>query len=147
MIKELINKLFKKPDNSVSFKSGMDLTGLPVVTLYQGEKKLNFLLDTGSSDSIIDTNILDSIDYTKSDYHNTLMGMEGEQKVVPLCLITLTYNNKDYEFAYLQNDMKKVFGHIKKASGVTLHGILGSNFFNQFKYILDFNELIAYSKA
>jgi hypothetical protein len=43
--------------------------------------------------------------------------------------------------------MKEAFGHMKQDTGVTLHGIIGSKFFNKFKYVLDFDELIAYSKA
>ena len=42
--------------------------------------------------------------------------------------------------------MSDAFGHIKKDTGVTVHGIIGSLFFNEFKYVLDFDELIAYSK-
>lgn len=149
MIKRFFNKLFKNNDTSdaVSFKSSMDLTGLPIVTFYQGEKKLNFLLDTGATDSIIDSNVLDSIEHAESDAATTLMGIDGKKKIVPFCLITLSYNNKDYTFTYLANDMSEAFAHVKNDTGVSLHGIIGSNFFNKFKYILDFNELIAYSKA
>ena len=43
-------------------------------------------------------------------------------------------------------DMTAAFGSIKKETGVTIHGILGAKFFNEFKYVLDFKELIAYSK-
>ena len=44
------------------------------------------------------------------------------------------------------SDLDKPFNNIKKESGVTIHGILGNNFFKKYKYVLDFDKLIAYSK-
>jgi hypothetical protein len=147
MIKRILNKLFGKNYEPISFKQGLDLTELPVITLYQGEKKFNFLLDTGSNDSIIDANILDDIDHTMQEHSAVLFGLEGNKRVVEKCYITLTHNSTEYTYTYLISDMKAVFDGIKKETGVTLHGLLGSKFFNKYKYVLDFDALIAYSKA
>ena len=145
MLKKFLNKLFGKPD-VMSFKAGFDLTDMPVITLYQGDKKFNFLLDTGSTDSIIDSNILKEIDYKAKNAVSNLFGMEGQTKQVKSCEITLYFGNKGYTYDYLINDMSQAFGQIKDSTGVNLHGIIGSKFFNKFKYVLDFAELIAYSK-
>ena len=145
MLKKFLNKLFGKPD-VMSFKAGFDLTDMPVITLYQGDKKFNFLLDTGSTDSIIDSNILKEIDYKVKNAVSNLFGMEGQTKQVKSCEITLYFGNKGYTYDYLINDMSQAFGQIKEETGVNLHGIIGSKFFNKFRYVLDFDELIAYSK-
>lgn len=145
MIKKLINKILGK-HNELSFKAGFDLTDLPVITLYQGDKKFNFLLDTGSTDSIIDSNILKEIDYKVKNTVSNLFGIEGQPKQVKSCKITLYFGNKGYTYDYLINDMSQAFGQIKDNTGVNLHGIIGSKFFNKFRYVLDFAELIAYSK-
>ncbi len=143
----IIKKLFNtNPKEAISFKQGFDLTELPCITLYQGDKKFNFLLDTGSNDSIIDSNILGNIEHTVSDRKTSLFGLEGTKRVVESCKIKLEYKSKSYEFDYLISNMKEAFSHIKAESGVTLHGIIGSRFFNKYKYVLDFDELIAYSK-
>ena len=42
--------------------------------------------------------------------------------------------------------MKTAFENIKKETGVTVHGILGSRFFKQNESILDFCEFKAYFK-
>ena len=148
MFKKLFNKLFNKTNfEPMSFKQGFDLTELPVITLYQGDKKFNFLLDTGSNDSIIDKNILGSIEHTVTNKSSNVFGFEGNKKAVPICSIVLTYKNNKYEYDYLVSDMAACFGNIKQETGVTLHGIIGSKFFNQYKYVIDFDELIAYSKA
>lgn len=146
MIKKLFNKLFGKIEK-ISFQQAFDLTEMPIITLYQGEKKFNFLLDTGSNNSIIDSNILDQIERKIINERSSLFGMEGNVKEVSMCKIVLSYKDKEYEYKYLIQDMKAPFDNIKNSTGVTLHGIIGSNFFNEYKYILDFNELVAYSKV
>lgn len=148
MLKEFFKRLFSnKPSDSISFKQGYDLTELPVITLYQGEKKFNFLLDTGSNSSIIDENIIKSINHKRVETESNLFGLEGQKKTVHMCTIALEYKDKVYEYDYLICDMKEAFGHMKQDTGVTLHGIIGSKFFNKFKYVLDFDALIAYSKS
>ena len=145
MIKKIFNKIFKQK-NGMSFRQGFDLTELPIVTLYQGNKRYNFLLDTGSNDSIIDSNILKQMEYKKTDGQSDLFGLGGSTTRVSICNITLSYKDREYNYDYLVNDMSAPFDRIKQSSGVILHGIIGSKFFNQFKYVLDFDELIAYSK-
>lgn len=146
MIKKLLNKLFSKVEK-ISFQQAFDLTEMPIITLYQGNNKFNFLLDTGSNNSIIDKNILDQIDHKIINERSNLFGMEGRVQEVSMCKIVLSYKEKEYEYKYLIQDMKAPFDNIKNTTGVTLHGIIGSNFFNEYKYVLDFSELVAYSKA
>lgn len=150
MIRRIISLFYgKKNDikkNEMSFKEGFDLTEMPVVTFKCGDRKLTFLLDTGSNNSIIDSNVLDSIPHEMTDETSDLFGLEGNTVKTRICRIRLTYKDTDYEYDYLINDMSQCFGQIKRDTGVTLHGLLGSNFFNRFKYVLDFDSLIAYSK-
>lgn len=146
MIKKIIHKLLKIHPNAMSFQNSMDLAELPVVTFHQGDKKINFLLDTGSNNCIIDKNFLKSIDHTMLNLETNLYGLEGNAQKTNVCLIKMSYKDRDYEYPYVVQDMSAAFDSIKKETGVTVHGMLGSKFFNEFKYVLDFKELIAYSK-
>lgn len=146
MLKKIINKIMGKPEDIMSFQAAFDLTTMPIVTFKQGDRKFNFLLDTGSNSCVIDSNVLDNIDHTLIDNNDEIVGLEGNKKAVKACSITLYFNKRGYTYNYLINDLKKTFSYIKKNTGVTLHGIIGSNFFNKFRYVLDFAELIAYSK-
>jgi len=143
---ERIRKIFRPRSKPISFQQGLDLTGLPVVTFCQGEKKLNFILDTGSTDNIIDSGVLENVAHSVSRKKSSVFGMEGKGNVVPICSITLSYKDDDYTYDYLVCDMASAFSKIKETNGVTVHGIIGSKFFRKFRYVLDFNELIAYSK-
>lgn len=146
MIKKLINKIINKKATAMSFQSAMDLAELPVVTFKQGDKKINFLLDTGSNNCVIDSNFLKNIDHTPLAGETNLTGMEGNAQKAGLCIIKMSYKDKEYKYPYVVQDLSAAFGSIKKETGVTIHGMLGSKFFNEFKYVLDFDELIAYSK-
>lgn len=148
MFRKIINKLLGKPKDSMSFMESMNLVNLPIVTFFQGDKRFNFLLDTGSNRSVIDKGVLKNIKHTitnNPDLSN-IMGMDGILHQTQSCEITLYYKDKEYTYEYIVQDMKEAFASIKQSSGVTLHGIIGSSFFNKFKYVLDFDELIAYSK-
>ena len=44
---------------SMSFRESLDLTDLPIITFRQGKEKINLILDTGSSKSVIIPEVLD----------------------------------------------------------------------------------------
>lgn len=146
MIREFFKRIFGKPKEVMSFRQGFDLTELAIVTFYQKDKKLNFLLDSGASKSTIDIGVIDSIEHTPSKTISTIMGIEGNKQMVRSCIVKLTYKDTDYMCDCLVFDMSKMLQEIKVSSGVIIHGVLGTEFFNKYKYVLDFDELIAYSK-
>lgn len=147
MIKKFIQKLFDIHPNAMSFQGTFDLTGLPIITFYQGENKFNFLLDTGANDNVIDSNALSSINHEVASYRGTLTGLDGIKNEVTACNITFSYKTSTFPFTYLVKDMSAPFSMLKNEYGVNLHGILGSRFFDKFKYVLDFESLTAYSKV
>ena len=144
-----INSLYqinKKNKSKISFKESMDLTELPVITFVNNNVKLNFLLDTGSNNSLINKSILNMLDYKELDGTSKLIGVEGNNIKNSICEMKIEY--KDYVFDTTFNiaDLDTPFNVIKQEDGVQLHGILGSLFFQKYKYILDFQSLIAYMK-
>ena len=42
--------------------------------------------------------------------------------------------------------MQNTIDQVKAESGVNMVGIIGNEFFRKYKYVLDFDELVAYSK-
>ena len=131
---------------NMSFKEAMDLVELPVVTFYNEGKKFNFLLDTGATISVIDSNVLDNFSHEKIETTGVLWGMEGNKIDVSYVRASLVYKDKVYEEDFQVVDMSASFNEVKAESGVTLSGILGNSFFKKYQYVLDFNSLIAYSK-
>ena len=146
-IVNLIMRARSSPEHDkMSFREAMDLVSLPIVTFKQGDIKLNFLLDTGASFSVINEGSLEGIVYSKTNMEGYLYGIEGNKTKCSYVDLNLSYKDKHYRESFQVADLSVSFGNIKESSGVVLHGILGSSFFEKYKYILDFQELVAYSK-
>lgn len=131
---------------TLSFRDSMDLVELPVVTFYHGKKKLNLLLDTGSSESVINSAELDKVVYEELEGQKPLMGIEGNIQMNKVITTVISYSALKFNHPFIAADMSDAFGKIKKETGVTIHGILGSDFFSRYKYILDFDKLMFYKK-
>lgn len=142
----VVDKVRHKNDVQVSFKESLDLCDLPVITFYNNEKKINFLLDTGANLSVIDSNILDQFDYKGCDVMGVVYGIEGNIQNIKYVVMDILYKDIDFNEQFQVMDMSAAFGNVKSESGVTLHGILGNNFFKKYKYILDFDILAAIIK-
>ena len=72
--------------------------------------------------------------------------MEGTLQKVSFVDICIQRDNIIYNEEFQVVDMTSSFNNIKNDYGVNLHGILSSTFFEKYKYVLDFDKLIAYSK-
>lgn len=142
----LINKLEEKVSNTMSFREALALAELPVVTFYQGDKKLNLLLDTGANISIIDKKVASTINTKETPRVSKITGIGGSVKDVAIVDIVLQYKNNTFKDGFQVTDMSSTFSAIKNATGVTIHGIIGNKFMQKYKYILDFDKMIAYSK-
>lgn len=134
----------KKDKTKISFKEGLDLTELPIVTFYQGEKKLHFLLDTGSNISYINKDVLKDLEATDLNSLSNTFGVEGNGVETHHYNIEIGYKDNKFVEEFGAVDLNAAFSTIEKESGIKLHGIIGNCFFEKYKYILDFKELIAY---
>jgi hypothetical protein len=131
---------------ALSFSKGFTSPNIPIITISQGNRELNFILDTGSDRNIIDSNILPLLEHTqhKGGESIALTGVGGTKKV-QICSITFQIKEESYTADFLVSDMKDAFSAVKEASAVHLHGILGSEFLRSNKIVLDFSSMVAYN--
>lgn len=129
----------------MSFRETLDLTELPIVTFKNNDKKFNFLLDTGSSDSIINKSIVKELTHSPTGKKDTIYGIEGNKEVVDIINIEISYRDRVYEDNFYAKDLDSAFAKLKTSFGVNLHGILGNSFFQKYRYVINFEELVAYS--
>jgi predicted aspartyl protease len=132
----------------ISFKEAMDLTELPVVTFIGRGRKLNFLIDTGANNSILNESVVNKMKLKCEEFEgvetNTAGGNINLNKVTNL---TIKFDDKrEYNECFLISNMDEAFNSVKEETGVMIHGILGSNFFAKNKYIIDFDSLALYVK-
>lgn len=137
----------KKKRENMSFREAMDLVELPIITFYNKDTKLNFLLDTGSDLSYINKSILPSLEYKEIGESKNIISVGGNSQSLGCCGMTVTYKSQKFIDRFYVIDLDGTFGAIKAETGVQIHGILGSKFFTKYKYTLDFESLIAYSKS
>jgi hypothetical protein len=136
--------LYTKSKDVMSFKQSMELCDMPIVTFYIEDRKLNFVLDTGCIQSMLDADIIDkyklNVSYIGKNFE--VWGANGKCSTDKMGVLGLYYNNKKFEETFVcSSTIKHTFSWLKQNKGVTVHGLLGSNFFNTYKYILDFNKL------
>lgn len=146
---KLFNKLFGKDKNCnvISFKTAMDLTNVPVITFRQNGKRINFIFDTGSSHSAIDKKALKDLKYEMVEgMQATSLGVDGAHDGYGVCQLDFELDGYMYTQMCSVLDLSGPFSTIKKKDGVTVHGLLGNDFFTNYQYVLDFDKLIAYSK-
>lgn len=142
----LCENRIKRNNRKMSFKESMDLAEMPVVTFYQGDKKFNFLLDTGSNLSHISAEAAKELNGENFEAKTKVSGI-GTGETNGLCKTTLTYKGVNYDIDLCITDhLTEAFTEIKNTTGVQVHGLMGNQFFQQHKYVLDFEELVAYTK-
>lgn len=142
----LLNTRDDKIKMKMSIKESLDLVGLPIVTFYQGHNKFNFLLDTGANNSVINESALELMEHNILDVEGTLSGLNGIPVKVQYADIHINYNDTTYDAEFQVTNMDEAFNNIKAESGIKLVGIIGNNFFQKYKYILDFDKLAVYTK-
>lgn len=134
----------RKKSSEISFREAMDLAELPVITFYNGDKKINFLLDTGSNISYLNESIASSLVTESTGEESNIIGIEGNKVNCKICKMIIRRKNQEFEEEFSIADLDKAFSIVKKESGVQIHGILGSRFFEKYKYVLDFKDYVAY---
>ena len=132
----------------ISFKESLDLTDLPVITFIYGPEKLHFLLDSGANKSVLDERVFNTLNIPlKEDAASMPMyGIEGTPTETKICSMTISYKEQDFTSDFCVIDLSAAFDNVKNESGITIHGILGNSFFTKYKYVLDFDKLVAYNK-
>ena len=126
----------------ISFRESMDLVELPIVN---NGRKLNFLLDTGASYSSINKAALEGLSYEETGESGGHFGIEGTIQESKYVRMNVGYRSQSYEDDFQVVDLSQAFGNIKQEFGINLHGIVGNTFFQKYRYVLNFDELVAYS--
>lgn len=132
--------------HNISFKESLDLTDMPIVTFESKGKKINLLLDTGCNISTLNNSILKDVEFEKDNNEYSNLGIEGNKIDTIGGEVTLHYKNHTFKTTCIFQDLDNAFEHIKRDRGVQLHGVLGTEFFKKYQYILDFEEFKAYYK-
>ena len=127
----------------LNFKTSIDKTELPIVTLISNGREFNFLVDTGSNKSHLKIGIAGAMDAVKIDTESNAVITTGNGKVQH-------YGYYDVKFSFGKNhfvvqrfevmDLEETFSDW----GIAVHGILGIDFLMKLGYKIDFTTNTMY---
>ena len=130
----------------LSFADTMGRLKLPIVSLTNNGQTFKFLIDTGATLSVIDSNILDKLDYSKLDIKGNAYGIDGN--IVNVDYVAITLSHGDTKFVEQSQVMRlDAFDNLRETDNIDLAGILGGSFLKRYNFVVDYKELIAYTKV
>lgn len=127
--------------DKISFEESFNKAGLPIITLYNDCYPLNFLVDTGSDDNFIDTNILQYVHYIETDDHHEVICASGST-VSKGIIVRINDGEDTVEEKFYTIDISSVNTY----KDIKINGILGSRFCADAKFVIDFSDMTIYSK-
>lgn len=116
--------------------------GLPIV-ITSSSPHLCFIVDTGATNNIIFSFVLDALNNEYKPIKKTLsiVGINGSPVNVPQIEISLYFDNNKATSIFSVLDASPAISQIQSESGIQIHGILGIPFLTQNEWILDFKQL------
>ena len=130
----------------LSFADTMGRLKLPIVSLTNNGQTFKFLIDTGATLSVIDSNILDKLNYSKLDIKGNAYGIDGN--IVNVDYVAMTLSHGDTKFVEQFQVMRlDAFDNLRETDNIDLAGILGGTFLERYNFVVDYKELIVYTKV
>lgn len=147
--------IIKKDTNiysdKISFKEELlkSKLGSPTIRLNVEGKMCNFLLDTGANVNIINKSVFDKINKGKnleviSSDDNITFG-NGTSKLDGQVILNFSHKRFKFKDTFEVLDLSESFGSLA-SQGLELDGILGSSFFKDNQWSVDFNEMVIWVK-
>ena len=125
---------------------GLNKAKLPIIMVKVEDKYLCFILDTGSTCCLIDSNV---VQYFKNivepigDY--CISGIDGTKHKVDVVILPFNFEGYTYKPKFCVQQLSDAFKEIAEDSGIQVHGLLGTDFLIENKWIIDFKELNIHS--
>ena len=121
---------------------GLTKVGLPIILARVKDKHLCFILDTGSTCSLIDSTV---VEYFKDivepvgDY--CISGIEGSKHKVDIVTLPFNFEGRIYKPKFCVRPLLDAFKSIEEENGIQVHGLLGTDFLLENQWIVDFRTL------
>ena len=121
---------------------GICKTKLPIILVEIEDKYLCFILDTGSTCSLIDSSV---VEYFKDivepvgDY--CISGIEGSKHKVDIVTLPFNFEGQIYKPKFCVRPLLDAFKSIEEENGIQVHGLLGTDFLLENQWIVDFRTL------
>lgn len=127
---------------------GLNSTRLPIILVGVKGERLCFILDTGSTCSLIDSDVVEYFrDMVEPIGDYCISGLEGTKHKVDMITLPFNFEGQVYKPKFCVKPLLNAFKGIKEDSGIQVHGLLGTDFLLENKWIINFDKLdIEYEK-
>lgn len=141
------NYIKDKKKFTLSFKESLSMTGLPIIVLKEKDLgNLHLLVDSGSDSCIINAEELTShIELDTPDDTVSINGTAGIASVYGEIKLELLIKDKVIKQEFVIADINTSFNALKERTGIKIHGIIGSNFFDTYGSIIDYKDYVIYN--
>ena len=115
---------------------------LPLIIVKVKEKYICFILDTGSTCSLIDSTVVEyfkDIGEPLGDY--CISGIEGTKHKVDIITLPFNFEGQAYKPKFCVRPLLDAFKSIEEENGIQVHGLLGTDFLLENQWIVDFRTL------
>lgn len=144
----IYKKIRKRNDynTTISFKETLDLVEVPVATFKFKDNndklfKMSFVIDTGASTSFISKDSIDRIGKKYKDFFEFKEEICSANKSVSgseAYSVRFFYDNSVFITNFTVMDINSIIDYIKREYGITISGVIGSEFFNKESADIDF---------
>ena len=125
------------------FKERFLKTQLVIVSLYNNNKKFNFVVDTGSTCNIIDVKAVKKTKHEKFNCDSAAVTFGGTIKQNKAARILFESTNKEQFFEdFKVMDLSGVMNWTDADLKEPIHGLLGTDFLNHYSKVIDFKEYL-----
>lgn len=120
-----------------SLAYGLEKIRLPVIVV----KNLCFIIDTGSNCNLIDCRVAEcfkGIVTPAGDYY--VSGIDGTKQKVDVVILPFNFEGQTYRPNFCVKPLLETFKDIEIDNGIQIHGILGTPFFVENHWVIDFKN-------
>lgn len=127
---------------------GLQRTGLPLIVTSGKLKNICFLIDTGSTHNtffdFVYVHFKDEFKLFDSTYRT--MGIDGHYTETPVIEATVNFEGVDYTSTFVVLDASEAIAQVQEETGVQIHGVLGTQFLMENRWIVDFKKCVITNK-
>lgn len=122
---------------------GLEKAGLPLILTTDNPKNLCFLIDTGSTNNVIFDFVYQHFKqlFTETTESQNIMGIDGSLKPSFIVNADLQFDDLRYRAPFVVLEANDAIIQVQAETSIQIHGIPGSPFLIDNKWILDFNTL------
>ena len=123
-------------------------SSIPFIKVKHNNIQFNLVIDTGCTISCIDKNVLDLLihNVTQESVEGIIFANGDTNDSIPIVEIPITIGDEEYVERFNAVDFSAMSQQVKNSFGITVRGLLGSEFLYKHSLILDFDKhLIRYT--